>query len=79
MQLVSGQLKKAHITQTAWNTQTHMSLVEVGLVVDEKQAKAEDTKADTKVEDTTDTATSTEVQPKTKKTRKSTKKSDKAE
>ena len=75
MQLVSGQLKKAHITQTAWNTQTHTSLVEVGLVVDEKQAKAEDAKA----EDATDTATSTEVQSKTKKTRKSTKKSDKAE
>lgn len=91
MQLVSGQLKKAHITQTAWNTQTHASLVEIGLVTDEKHARAEgnkaedakvdaeDAKPDIKGEHTTDTATSTEVQPKAKKTRKTTKKSDKAE
>lgn len=78
MQLVSGQLKKAHITQTAWNTQTRASLIEIGLI--KEDAKAEDTKVkDNKAEDTTDTATSTKEQPKAKKTHKSSKKSDKAE
>lgn len=38
MQLVSGQLKKMHMTQTAWNTDTHKSLIEAGLVVDEPKA-----------------------------------------
>ena len=88
MQLVSGQLKKAHITQTAWNTQTHASLMEIGLIKEDtkvddakaKDAKVDDTKVDdAKAKDATDTATSTEVQPKAKKTRKSSKKSDKAE
>jgi hypothetical protein len=45
MQLVSGQLKKMHMTQTAWNTDTHRSMLEAGLVVDvakaEKSAKVE--------------------------------------
>jgi len=34
MQLVSGQLKKMAMTQTLWNTETHKSLVEAGLVQD---------------------------------------------
>lgn len=64
-QLVSGQLKKPHITQTAFNDSIKESLKEVGLWVEpEKEAKAEKSaKADTQdVED--------QKESKPKKTRK---------
>lgn len=68
MQLVSGQLKKMHMTQTAWNTDTHKSMLEAGLVVDVPKADKS-----AKVEPTVEPTTEEIVVPKAPKTRKSKK------
>jgi hypothetical protein len=58
VQLVSGQLKKPHITQTSFNEDIKQSLKEAGLLVEEAKAeksakadKVEDTKEEPKVEE----------------------------
>ena len=67
-QLVSGQLKKPHITKTAFAEDVHKSLLEAGLINEEsKEAKAEES---AKAED----APAEESKP--KKTRKSKKTTD---
>lgn len=68
-QLVSGQLKKPHITQTVFNESIKESLKEIGLWKEEAKAE-ESAKAETPAEEKVE-------EPKAKKTRKSTKKSDK--
>ena len=65
-QLVSGQLKKPHITQTVFNESIKDSLKEIGLWKEEAKAE-KSAKAEIPAEEA----------PKTKKTRKSSKKSDK--
>lgn len=71
-QLVSGQLKKPHITQTSFNESIKESLKEVGLW---EEPKADEPKAeDTKVEEV---AEEVQTEDKPKKGRKSSKKADK--
>lgn len=85
VQLVSGQLKKPHITQTSFNESIKESLKEAGLWVEEskEEAKAEESaKAETPAEPvafTMDAEGVVEVkeESKPKKTRKSSKKTDK--
>ena len=72
-QLVSGQLKKPHLTKTAFVEDVRKSLEEAGLLPNE-EAKAEE---QGKAEESASAETSAEETPKAKKTRKSTKKSDK--
>lgn len=80
MQLVSGQLKKPHITQTAFNDSIKESMKEAGIWVEEakadaKTAKVEDTKVEeTQTEEVKEEAQAEDAKP-AKKTRKSTKKS----
>lgn len=79
VQLVSGQLKKPHITQTSFNEDIKQSLKEIGLW--EEEAKAEKSAKADKVEDTKEEPKVEEVQEevqaeeKPKRTRKSSKKS----
>ena len=69
-QLVSGQLKKPHITQTVFNESIKESLKEIGLWKEESKEEA-------KAEKSAKAEISAEEAPKAKKTRKSSKKSDK--
>lgn len=58
VQLVSGQLKKPHITKTSFNEEIKTSLKEIGLWTEEaKEAKAEKSAKADKVEDTAKTET----------------------
>lgn len=82
-QLVSGQLKKPHITKTAFVEDVRKSLEEAGLLSNEEakaeeQGKAEESaSAETPAEETKQEEVQVAEEPKAKKTRKSTKKSDK--
>ena len=69
-QLVSGQLKKPHITKTSFTESIKESLKELGLLVEEtkEEAKAEDTKVEEAKEEP-----KAEDKPKTKRTKKSKK------
>lgn len=69
-QLVSGQLKKPHLTKTAFVEDVRKSLEEAGLLPNEEAKAEESAKAETPAEEKVE-------EPKAKKTRKSTKKSDK--
>lgn len=72
-QLVSGQLKKPHITQTAFNESIKESLKEVGILIE--GVKAEDTSAEP-VTDTNEEVQEVQTEEKPKRGRKS-KKTDK--
>ena len=82
-QLVSGQLKKPHITQTAFNEAIKESLKEAGLW--QEDAKVEDTAKEepaaevvvAEAEPVTDAKEEVQEEPKPKKIRKSSKKTDK--
>lgn len=75
-QLVSGQLKKPHITKTAFTESVRESLKEADLW--EEEAKAEESaKAETPAEEPKQEEVQVVEEPKAKKTRKSSKKSDK--
>lgn len=72
VQLVSGQLKKPHITQTSFNEAIKTSLQEAGLW--QEEAKAEDT---AKAEPVAEVVEEFKEDPKPKKTSKTSKKTDK--
>jgi hypothetical protein len=71
-QLVSGQLKKPHITQTSFNESIKESLKEVGIVVEESKEEVVEP-----VTDTNEEVQEVQTEDKPKKTRKSSKKADK--
>lgn len=90
VQLVSGQLKKPHITQTAFNEDIKTSLQEAGIWEDPKAPKTEaEAKVEAEIQTLTEeilaqeaetpTEEAKEEAPKPKKTRKSTKKTTKKE
>lgn len=76
VQLVSGQLKKPHITQTSFNEDIKESLKEIGLWEEEakveKSTKAEEVKEEV-TQDVNDTKEEVQEEPKPKKSRKSKK------
>ena len=74
VQLVSGQLKKPHITQTAFNESIKESLKEIGLWVEEVKESKEEATAEI-AEPVTDTKEEAVVAEPKKSTKKSTKKS----
>lgn len=75
VQLVSGQLKKPHITQTSFNESIKESLKEAGLWVEESKTKEEaKVEGPTKAEPEVEVAEEPKEDPKPKKTRKSTSK-----
>lgn len=78
-QLVSGQLKKPHITQTSFNESIKESLKEAGIWVEEvkEEPKAEDITVAEPVTDIKEEVQEVQTEDKPKKTRKSSKKADK--
>lgn len=72
VQLVSGQLKKPHITQTSFNESIKISLQEAGIW--QEEAKTEDT---AKAEPMAEVVEEVKEDPKPKKTSKKSKKTDK--
>lgn len=74
VQLVSGQLKKPHITQTSFNEDIKTSLQEIGLWEDPKAPKTEaEAKVEAEIQTLTEEILAQEAEaPKPKKTRKST-------
>ena len=76
VQLVSGQLKKPHITQTSFNESIKTSLQEVGLWEEETKESAKDSKVEPAevVEPVAEVMEEVKEDPKPKKTRKSSKK-----
>lgn len=77
VQLVSGQLKKPHITQTSFNESIKASLQEAGLWVEESKESAKDSKETPKAEEVVMAVVEAVEESKPKKTRKSSKKADK--
>lgn len=75
VQLVSGQLKKPHITQTSFNESIKTSLQEMGLWVEETKESAKDSKVEPA--EVVEPVAEVVEEPKPKKTRKSSKKADK--
>lgn len=76
IQLVSGQLKKPHITKTSFTEEIKQSLKEIGLWVEEtKEAKAEKSAKADKVEDTKEEVKEEEAKTETKSKRRTSKKS----
>lgn len=75
-QLVSGQLKKPHITKTSFTEEVRESLKEAGLWVEEvKEAKAEKSAKAEPKEEVVEVVEEVKEESKPKKTRKSSKKS----
>lgn len=68
-QLVSGQLKKPHITQTAFNESIKESLKEVGLWEEAKESDKDSKVEQEQVEEPKQEEVQAEEKPKTKKTR----------
>lgn len=78
VQLVSGQLKKPHITQISFNEAIKTSLQEAGLWVEEAKESAKDSKAEpAEVAEPVAEVVEVKEDPKPKKTSKKSKKADK--